>query len=259
MRDRTRQRLLAQAKSRRATREELAEAGKRVKELEQELLSLELLPETKHGEERTQRYSRLLRLRAMREDFQSIRPLEEPNRPNGMLLAVVMTVAAFMLCSACAVGAFAGLQFLHQKPDPMATASGFWYDMENHQYIDLHTNYLSPTLRVQYDVNQFLALANQADQEFGYVTNAVLIKQTGDPTTQVQLTYAVTRSNHVTYDATLTLTLHANTWGVDDLGASVDPTKAGLQAPATPTPAATPTSTPTGSLDGPLARGPVAA
>lgn len=241
MRDRTRQRMLAQARSHRATSEELREAGKRVKEIEQEFRQLDLSPETRHGEERLDRYSRLLRLREMREDFQTSRPLELPKQPNSYLLAIVMTIASFMLCASCVLGGFVGLQLVHQKPDPMATASGYWYDMENQRYADLQSSYLSPTLRVQYQ-SQFLSLANTADQEFGIVTNATLTHQAGNMTTTAQLTYAVTRANHITYTTTITLTQHGGTWGVDDLGATIDPTKAGIPAPATPTPTVAPTS-----------------
>src|SRR5215469_12049083 len=85
MRDRARQRALASAKSRRATPGELREAGKRLKELEQELQQLQLLPETKHGEEREQRYERLLRIRGMREEFQGDRPLEETTPSKSLL------------------------------------------------------------------------------------------------------------------------------------------------------------------------------
>lgn len=236
MRDRTRSRLLAQAKSHRATPEELREAGKRVKEIEQEFRQFELSPETKHGEERLERYSRLLRLREMREEFQTTRPLEMPKQPNSYLLAIVMTIASFMLCASCVVGGIVGLQIVHQKPDPMAAANGFWFDMEQRSYTDLHSTYLSPTLRVQYDQGTFISLANTADAEFGVVTNATLTKQAGDMQNTAILTYVVTREKHITYTVTITLTLHGGTWGVDDMGATIDPTKAGIPAPATPTP-----------------------
>lgn len=236
MRDRTRARLLAQAKSHRATPEELRDAGKRVKEIEQEFLQFDLNPEAKNGEERLQRYSRLLRLREMREDFQTSRPLEMPRQPNSYLLAIVMTAASFMLCASCLIGAIVGLQIVHQKPDPMAAANGFWYDMEQQSYADLHSTYLSPTLRVQYDQSQFVSLANTADSEFGVITNSTLTKQAGDMQTTAILTYAVTRADHISYTTTITLTMHGGTWGVDDLGATIDPTKAGIPAPATPTP-----------------------
>ena len=243
MRDRTRLRLLAQAKSHRATPEDLREAGKRVKEIEQEFRQLELSSEAKHGEERSERYSRLLRLREMREDFQTSRPLEMPKQPNSYLLAIVMVVASFMLCASCVLGGVLGLQLVHQKPDPMAAANGFWYDMEHQTYADLQSTYLSPTLRVQYE-SQFVSLANTSDQDFGIITDATLTKQSGDMQSTAILTYAVTRANHVSYTTTLTLTLHGGSWGVDDLGATIDPTKAGIPAPATPTPTSTPQSAP---------------
>ena len=255
MRDRTRRRVLAEAKSHLASPEELREAPKRVKELEQELRQLELSPEAKHGEEREHRYSRLLRLRSLREEFQMIRPLDVPRQPNSILLTVVMFVASFMLCATCIVVVFAGLQLAHQTPDPQATASGFWFDMEQQSYLQLQSTYLSPTLRVQYDQNQFLSTASYADSSFGKVTNAVQTKQAGDMNTTAIFTYVVTRSlnnRNMSYTTTLRLTFHGGTWGVDDLGAALDPTKAGIPAPATPIPTdtispnATPTDTPTG-------------
>src|SRR5215472_6713381 len=109
MRDRARQRAMAEARSHRASAEELRDAGKRVKELEQELLtSIQLQPETRQGEDRRERYSRLLRLRALRDNFTSMRPLEA-DHPNAFLLAIVMTVASLMLCGFCAGGALVGL------------------------------------------------------------------------------------------------------------------------------------------------------
>jgi hypothetical protein len=256
MRDRARQRALAGAKSRRATREELRDAGKRLKELQVELQHIELLPETKHGEERQQRYQRLLRIRSMREDFQGDRPLEETNAPKSLMLAGVMVVATILLVVSCVGGGIAALAFVNQKPDPLATASQFWSDMVAQKYVDIHTNLLSPTLRVHYDENTFVTLADQADTDFGAVSNAVQTRQSGDMQQTANLVYAVTRGPH-TYNVTLTLVLHANSWGIDNLGAAIDPTLAGLPAPkATPTPvtpAATgsPTDTPTGDISRP--------
>lgn len=254
MRDRTRRRVIAGAKSRLASPEELREAPKRVKELEQELRQLELSPEAKRGEEREHRYSRLLRLRSLREDFQIMRPLDVPRQPNSVLLTVVMFAAAFMLCASCVVGVVVGLQLVHQQPDPQATASGFWFDMEQQDYLQLQSTYLSPTLRVQYDQSQFLSTASYADQAFGKVTNAVQTKQGGNLTDTAIYSYVVTRTNgskNMSYTTTLTLTLHAGTWGVDDLGAAIDPTRAGIPAPATPTPTSSPGAIPT---DTPAAR-----
>lgn len=254
MRDRTRRRVLAEAKSHLASPEELREAPKRVKELEQELRQVELSTETRQGEERGERYTRLLRLRSMRDEFQSIRPLEVPRQPNSLLLAAVMFAASFMLCAACALGGVVGLQLLHQKPDPQATASGFWFDMEQQSYLQLQSTYLSPTLRVQYDQSQFVSLANNADLLFGKVTTAVQTRQAGDLTNTAKYTYVVTRTigtKNMSYTTTLALTLHGGTWGVDDLGAAIDPTKAGIPLPATPTPTLVPLPTPT---DTPAAR-----
>lgn len=260
MRDRTRQRAIASAKSHLASPEELREAPKRVKELEEELRQIELSPEAKKGEEREQRYSRLLRLRSLRDEFQILRPLDVPRQPNSILLSVIMFVASFMLCATCIVVVVAGLQLLHQKPDPQATASGFWFDMEQQDYLQLQSTYLSPTLRVQYDQAQFLSAASYADTAFGKVTNAVQLKQAGDMNTTAIFTYVVTRTlgtRNVSYNVTLKLAMHGGTWGVDDLGAALDPTQAGIPAPATPVPTDTPspvgvpTDTPTGTPTGP--------
>lgn len=242
MLDRVRQKALAAAKSRRASQEELKEAPQRVKEIERELLQMQLQPETKHGEERAQRYSRLLRLRNMRQRFTERRPLDTSDQPNGIILAVVMTVASFMICAFCAVGSYVGVQYLHQKPDPIAAASAFWVNVESRSYGEVRSSYLSPTLRVQYDQNSFQQLAQQADTDYGPVSNAVLFKQAGDMTQTAILTYQVTRNK--TYNATLTLVLHGGVWGVDDLGAVFDPSQAGLPAP-TPSPSPTGPPTPT--------------
>src|SRR5215469_7329912 len=105
MRDRARQRALAGAKSRRATSEELRDAAKRVKEIEGELLQIDLQPETRWGESRLARYQRVLRLRSMRQHFQAVRPLDTSDQPNGALLALAMTVMTVLLCAFCAGGA----------------------------------------------------------------------------------------------------------------------------------------------------------
>jgi hypothetical protein len=245
MRDRARHRAMAEAKSHRATSEELRDAGKRVKELEQELLtSIELQPETKQGEDRYQRYSRLLRLRAMRDDFTSVRPLEA-DHPNGFILAIVMTVASFMLCGFCAGGALVGLQVLNYKPNPIDTGNAFWQNVEGQNYSLIHSDYLSPTLRVVYDnTAQFAATAEASDSYYGPVTNYSLFKQAGDMTQTASLTYVVTRGSNKVYKATLTLVLHAGSWGVNDLGSSLDPSLDG-SLPPPPTPSPSPTDTPT--------------
>ena len=81
----------AAVKSRRATPEELREAQERYKAIQDELRQLELAPETKHGEERIERYERELRIRALREEFQSVAETRLPEPRNGVVLALVMT------------------------------------------------------------------------------------------------------------------------------------------------------------------------
>ena len=245
MRDRARQRAMAEAKSHRASPEELREASKRLKEIEDELRQRDLLPETKQGEERERRYARLLRIRSLRDEFQSERPLEEPNAPRSLLLAIVMTIASFLLCAGCAGGAFFALQLANQKPDPTVTTANFWDNMEHQQYAEIHNSELSPTLRVRYDESTFVSQSNQADTDYGKVTSAVATGRAGDMTKTAQFTYAVTRGNH-TYTVTLALSTHSGTWGIDDLGAAIDPASAGVPTPTpTATPLESPTTTPT--------------
>lgn len=250
MRDRDRQRAMAEAKSRRATPEELREAGKRVKEIEQELLQIDLLPETKNGEDRESRYTRVLRLRDLRNQFAARRPLEAQDQPHGLLLSVVMFVAAFVLCAACAGGAYVGVQFINQKPNPTDTASAFWSTLQTGDsgaYGTIPGTYLSPLLRVQYTQQQFVAQAMQADSDFGKVTNVTQTSQpVGDLNQSVRITYSVTRGAHNTYNTTLTLTLHAGAWGIDNMDAAINPTLAGLPAPK-PTPSPSPEASPTGN------------
>jgi hypothetical protein len=73
-------------------------------------------------------------------------------------------------------------------------------------------------------------------------------------TQQAILTYKVTRNK--VYNATLTLVLHSGSWGVDDLGSSLDPSVGGsLPPPPTPSPSPNPTPTatlPTGDRSGPI-------
>jgi hypothetical protein len=245
MRDRARQRAMAEAKSHRASAEELRDASKRVKELEQELLTtIQLQPETKLGEDRRERYSRLLRIRALRDDFTSKRPIEA-DHPNAFLLAIVMTVASLMLCGFCAGGALVGLQVLNFKPNPIDTATAFWQSVEQQDYALIHSQYLSPTLRVVWDdTGTFAQMAEASDSYYGRVTNFSLVKQAGDMTTQAILTYTVTRNK--VYTATVILVLHSGSWGVDDLGSSLDPSVGGaLPPPPTPTPSPSPTPSPT--------------
>ncbi|MFI5274249.1 MAG: hypothetical protein ACHQ4H_14540, partial [Ktedonobacterales bacterium] len=243
MRDRARHRAYAQAKSRHADPEDLKEAAQRVKVIEQEMREMELRPETRHGEERSQRYGRLLRLRSMREGFTAARPLEQRNPLNSVAISLVMLVASVALCAFCVGGAYTGILFLHQKPDPIATASAFWDTMETQKYSDVVLSYLSPTLRVQYGNGLFENAARGTDTGYGNITNAQLLSQAGDLTRTANLTYLVTRN--ATYKVTLMLTLHGGSWGVDDLGNTLTPDKAGLPVPtATALPTGSPSSSP---------------
>lgn len=245
MRDRARQRAAAEAKSHRASPEELREAAKRVKEIEAELGKMDLQPETKVGETRQQRYARVLRLRSMREEFQGDRRLEALSAPRSMMLALVMTVASFLLCTFCLGGTYFALQIVNQKPDPATTVQNFWDDMKAQNYVDLHDNLLSPTLRVQLDQARFSAQASQSDNDFGQVTGFTLLRQTGDMKNTENYTFSVVRGNHLTYQVTLVLVFHGSSWGVDDLGAAIDPTVAGVPTPAVK-PTEVPSTTPTG-------------
>jgi hypothetical protein len=238
---------MAEAKSHRASAEELREASKRVKELEQELLtSVQLQPETKLGEDRRERYSRLLRLRALRDDFTSTRPIEV-DHPNTFLLAIVMTVASLMICGFCAGGALVGLQVLNFKPNPIDTATAFWQSVEQQDYALIHGQYLSPTLRVVWDnEGDFDKMAEASDNYYGRVTTFSLVQQAGDMTQTADLTYQVTRGSSKVYKAMLRLVLHGGSWGVDDLGSSLDPSVDGsLPPPPTPSPSPNPTPSPT--------------
>lgn len=247
MRDRARQRLAAGVKSRRASPRELRQAAKRLREIQDELKQIELTPEAKQGEDRASRYSRVLRLRTMREDFEARMPRRDPDHPNGTLLALVMTIASFFLCASCVIVSLGIVQLINQKPDPTTAANGFWSAMEQKDYAQVRTNFFSSTLRVTFDQSQFADAAKQADDSYGSITNAVIQGPAqGDPNTRVTVTYLVTRSKNsksVSYKATLALLLHGGTWGVDDLGATIDPHAAGLPSPS-PTAAPQPTDTP---------------
>lgn len=236
-------RRLVKARSLGASKDDLRDAKERLKEIEAELRQTELLPETKRGEEREMRYERILRLRAMRDEFLGASPLREERRINSAALALIMTVAAFLLCAFCAAGSFAGLRLLNQKPDPTTTADAFWTQMEQQNYSAAHATNFSSTLRLQLPYDQFARAAQLADAQFGNVTKAVFVKQSGDFNQTGTLTYSVTRGVKIVYTTTLTLTLRLNAWGISDLGATVTPTEAGVKAP-TPTPTDTPTAGP---------------
>ena len=242
MRDRARQRAYAQAKSRRASPEELKEAGKRVKEIEQEMRDIEMRPETRKGEERLQRYGRLLRLRRMREAFTATRPQDDPRPLNSIALSLVMLFASFALCAFCVGGAYAGILYLRQKPDPIAAATAFWETMEAQKYSLVETTYLSPALRVQYSNGLFEQTAGAADTGYGLIKSVTLLQQSGDMQQTAVLTYLIQRN--ASYKVTIVLTLHGGSWGVDDMGNTLTPDKAGLPAP-TPSPTETQPPTPT--------------
>ena len=248
-------RQMAAARSRRATPEELREARERLKEIEAELQRTELLPETKNGEEREQRYERILRLRAMRDEFARKVPPQKPHHANGILLSLFMLVGSVVICAVCAGGSFFALRFVTQKPDPTATSNGFWDDMKAQDYVDLHENLLYPTLRVQRSTDVFVSDARATDALYGKVTNAQLVSVPGDATQveNVKITYAVTRGNNVRYNVTLTLQLHTNTWGISDFGSTFAPSGPGvpnIQPTPTPNPEESPTATPVSDRGG---------
>jgi hypothetical protein len=249
-------RQMAAARSHRATPEELREARERLKDIDAELHQMELLPETKNGEEREQRYERVLRLRAMRDEFARKVPPQKPHHANGILLSLFMLVGSILICGVCAGGSFYALRFITQKPDPTATSSGFWDDMKNQDYVDLHENLLYPTLRVQRSTDIFVSDARSTDALYGKVTDAQLISVPSDATQveNVKITYAVTRGNKIHYNVTLSLQLHTNTWGISDFGTAFAPSGPGvpnIQPTPTVNPDETPTATPVSSVGGP--------
>lgn len=245
---------MAAARSRRATPEELREARERLKEIDAELQQVELLPETKNGEEREQRYERVLRLRAMRDEFSRKVPPLKPNHPNSVLLSLFMVVASVLICGVCGGGSFYLLRFITQKPDPTVTSAAFWDDMKSQSYPDMHANLLSSTLRVQRSKDVFVGDAIAADKAYGKVTDAQLISVPSNATQvdDVKLTYVVKRGSKIQYNVTLELLLRNNTWGVSDLGSTFAPTGPGVPALPSPTlgPDATPSATPVSSIGG---------
>lgn len=212
----------AEAKSQKATPDELREATQRYKEIQDELRQMDLARETKQGEDRLDRYERELRLRAMREDFQASVEAPLPPPRNGVMLALIMTVASFLLCAFCAGGTYYGLLLLNQAPSPQATADGFWSDIMGGDYTSAHDDYLSATLTVAQSSDQFAKQGQAADQQYGKVTSATLIQQSTPSTTQALLTYTVVRTNAKgktqTYPVTLTLVLRQKSWSISDYG-----------------------------------------
>jgi hypothetical protein len=210
-----------------ATPAELRDATQRHKELQDELRQMELAPETRNGEDRLDRYERELRLRAMREDFQAVAETPPPQQRGGVALALVMTVASFLLCAFCAGGTYFGLILLNQKPDARATADGFWSTMESPDYLTAHDSYLTPVFRFQLPVDEFNKEATAADASDGRITSVVFKQQTTSGSSQSSLTYQVTRAGTngkpVNYTVTLTLQLAQNAWGISDLGKTLTP------------------------------------
>lgn len=249
MRDITRSRMAAEVKSRRATHAELREAQKRIKEIDAELRQIEVQPETKQGEEREARYERVLRLRQMRDEFESRFPVREEPQPNSMLLALVMTIGSFLICAFCAGGFYFAYTALNYNPGPTAVASSFWSDAKTQSYQDIYLNLLASNLRLQFVQTQFVNDATQADTDYGPITNAVLTQPApNDGKTNETLTYAVTRQKGsgkpLTYTVKLVLIETNNSWSITDVGASIYPTEAGVTPIGTTTPSTTATAGP---------------
>ena len=192
MRDINRSRMAAAAKSRRATPTELREARNRVKEIDTELRQLELTPETKRGEDREQRYERVLRLRQMREQFTAQFPTLEQGNSNGLIMAVSMTILSFLACAFCAGGFYFAYNALTFNPGPSSVATTFWSDIQTQNYQDAYSM-LNPSLRGQLTLQQFLTDAQQADTDYGLVTGETLKTSPSNPQTNAKLIYQVTR------------------------------------------------------------------
>jgi hypothetical protein len=236
-------RRVAKAKSHKASPRELREAKIRLKEIEEELRTVPIAPETKRGEDRERRYSRILRLRALREDFEQRFPYDKRPHGNSLLLSLVMFVSAFAVCACLAGSVVGGYNLLTAKPDPAGTGGVFWDSVISQDYATIHDSYLSPTLRVQQQTDTFVLTARRADGDYGAVSNATLTKeQVNNNTDSAALTYTVTRGTGTTYPVTITLTLFNNVWGINDLGATFQPNLAGVPEP---TPVATPSPSPT--------------
>lgn len=242
MRERTRRRVVAEAQSHRATPEELRDASKRLKEIEGELRELPVSEEAKKGEPREQRYARLLRLRAMREEFVGDNPIVG-DHPNGLLLSLVMVVASFMVCAFCAGSVVFGIQFLNQTPNPADTAAAYWQAVEAGNYGQIYSTYLSSTQRVSVQQQDFVLNATQADTQFGMVTAFVQQGQATVTKQQAVIVYQIMRGTKVSYKCTLTLVLRGGTWYIDDTNSSFAPSLAGVPTPTSqPSPTATATT-----------------
>lgn len=249
MRDISRARMSAAAKSRRASSKELREAQQRIKEIDAELRQIELQPETKQGEDREARYERILRLRQMRDEFESKYPIRAPQQPNSLLLAVVMVVGSFLTCVFCAGGFYFAFSALNFNPGPSATTSTLWSDMTSQSYQDVYLNLLASNLRLQFVQTQFIRDAQQADTDYGPITKVTLVSQVVS-SKSATYNYAITRQKKggkpVSYNVALALSFSNNSWGITDLGATIYPTEAGVKPVkvTTPPPTVTATKTP---------------
>jgi hypothetical protein len=94
------------------------------------------------------------------------------------------------------------------------------------------------------DPLQFANMAQPADKYYGAVTNFTLVGQGGDMTESATLTYSVTRGTGKVYNATLSVVLYSGSWGVNDLGSSLEPWE-NNSLPPPPTPSPSPTQIPT--------------
>ncbi|MGH2504699.1 MAG: hypothetical protein ACRDID_19490, partial [Ktedonobacterales bacterium] len=176
-------------------------------------------------------------------------PTLEARPLNSLLLAAAMTIMSILVCAFCTGGFYFAYSALTFNPGPSSVATSFWSDLQTQGYQDAYSNMLSATLRGQLTQQQFLADAQQADTDYGVVTSATLVSQTGDLTTSAKLVYKVTRQKKgqapVTYDATVQMTSIANVWGVTDLGASIYPTLGGVKPVlSSGTPTVSPSATP---------------
>jgi hypothetical protein len=248
VRDINRSRMAAAAKSRRATPEELREARNRVKEIDAELRQLDLSPVTKRGEDREQRYERVLRLRQMREQFVSQYPALEQRSMNSLVLAGAMAIMSLLTVVFCAGGFYFAYSALTFNPGPDSVVTSFWADVQAQNYQDAYSNMLSSTLRGGINLQQFLSDAQQADTDYGPVTDVALLSKSGD-TSNAKWVYKVTRKKKgespIIYNATIQLAVQGNTWDISDLGASIYPTLGGVKpVPGSGTPTPSPSATP---------------
>lgn len=250
MSDTNRARMAAVAKGRRASPQELREASSRVKEIDAELRALELAPQTKHGEERSARYERVVRLREMRQEFLSRYPgLNQGG--NGLVLATMMVILTILACVFFSGGAYFAYSALTYVQPASSAAATYWSSLESQDYKDAYNNSLSANLRTSLQAPQFESDALEADADYGPITAATLVSQSGNQNTDVKLVYKVTRTRKnaspINYTATLDMTYSATTgWVINDLGSSIYPANDPNVKPV-PTTTATTTATKTTS------------